>query len=129
MNTSEITNLDIATCDVGKERNYVAERALDPRALKQQNRGYAGTGGVSANNRAAGFVPGFLDTRSGVAVPSRFANGLLAPVHVLEGLPEEWIVERNDEGLAVKACHGVIAGFLRLGRFYSRDEAALAMAA
>lgn len=129
MNTSEITNLDSATRDVDQDRKQVANPALDPRVLQQQNRVYAGTGGISANNRAAGFVPGFLDTRSGVSVPSRFANGLPAPVHVLEGLPEEWIAERNDKGLAVKACQGVIAGFLRLGRFYSRDEAALAMAA
>lgn len=129
MNTSEISNLDIATYELDEDRSQITDRALEARVLQQQNRVYAGSGGISANNQAAGFVPGFLDTRSGVAVPSRFANGLAAPVHVLEGLPDEWIAERNDEGLATKACRGVIAGFLRLGRFYSRGEAARAMVA
>jgi hypothetical protein len=106
-----------------------AGRPLDGRGLREQNRVYAGTGGVSANNRAAGFVPGFLNTRTGVAVTSRFANGRPAPVHVLDGLPEEWIAERSPDGMATKACQGVVAGFVRLGRFYSRDEAARALAA
>ena len=101
---------------------------LDSRRLRAQNRVFAGTGGVSANNRGAGFVPGFMNTHTGIAVASRFANGQPAPVHVLEGLPAEWITERDAKGLAKKACQGVIAGFLHLGRFYSRDEAARAMA-
>lgn len=109
-------------------QKQAAERSLDARVLRRQNRVHAGTAGVSANNRSAGFIPGFLDTRSGVAVPSRFANGLPAPMHVLEGLPDEWIAERNTEGLATRACQGIVAGFLRFGRFYSRDEAARAMA-
>jgi hypothetical protein len=129
MNASKVEELDIATCHAAGNARQAADRSLDSKLLRQQNRVYARTGGVSANNCKEGFVPGFLDTRSGVAVPSRFANGLPAPVHVLEGLPEGWIAERNTEGLATKACQGVIAGFLRFGRFYSRDEAARAVAA
>lgn len=124
MNASTIKDLDSATCHVYGTHKQAADCSLDQKELRQQNRAYAGTGGVSANNCGAGFVPGFLDTRSGVAVRSRFANGLPAPFHALEGLPEEWIAERNTEGLATRACQGVVAGFIRFGRFYSRDEAA-----
>lgn len=129
MNASIIKDADTATYHDDCDRKRAAVSALGPEVLRQQNRVYGGTGGVSANNRKAGFVPGFLDTRSGVAMASRFANGLPAPVHVLEGLPEEWIAERDTKGLAIKACQGVIAGFIRFGRFYSRDEAARLMAA
>lgn len=103
--------------------------SLDSDRLREQNGVYAGTGGVSANNRSAGFVPGFLNTRTGVAVASCFADGQPATVHVLDGLPGEWIAERNAQGLATKACTGVVAGFLRLGTFYSREQAAQWMAA
>ena len=101
---------------------------LDADLLRQQNRTFAGTNGVSANARRQGFVPGYLDTRSGTAVESRFSDGRPAPVHVLEGLPDEWVAERNANGLAIRARRGIVAGFIRQGRFFSRSDAALALA-
>ncbi len=43
------------------------------------------------------------------------SDGALAPMHLLAGLPREWVVTRGDsnEVLAVKAT--VIAGFLHAG--------------
>jgi hypothetical protein len=69
-------------------------------------------------------VPGYLDTESGVAVISRFADGRPAPVHVLDGLPEDWVSCRYASGEVAAARAGVIAGFIRGGRFYTREEAA-----
>jgi len=103
-------------------------RAMTDERLKKENRTYGGTGGVSSGNRTAGFIPAFCDTATGRVEPSRLGDGSPAPMHLLVGLPEEWIVARGegDQVLAVKAT--VIAGFLRAGAFYTRAEAARAVA-
>ena len=43
---------------------------------------------------------------------------------MLDGLPDEWIIERDLKGRAVKIKSTVISGFVRLGRFFTRQEAA-----
>ena len=96
--------------------------------LRKENLAYEGTGGVSAGNRAARFIPAFCDTATGRVEPSRLADGRLAPMHLLVGLPPEWVIARGDgnEVLALKST--VIAGFLHAGTFYTRAEAAQAVA-
>jgi hypothetical protein len=97
---------------------------LSRHMLWTENLAYEGSGGVSQRNRSAGFAPAYLDTLTGVAQPSRYADGTLAPVHVLDGLPPHWVAERDARGRVIKASPGIIAGFLREGRFYTRAEAA-----
>ena len=97
--------------------------------LAMQNAQFRGTAGVSGNNRGAGFVPAYMNTVTGETVPSRFADGRPAVVHVLEGLPDNWIGARDPHGCVTRAVDGVIAGFLRDGRFFSREAAAQALAA
>jgi hypothetical protein len=99
-------------------------RAMTGDSLRKENLAYGGTGGVSGGNRTAGFIPAFCDTATGRVEPSRLADGTLAPMHLLCGLPREWVVARGDanEVLAVKAT--VVAGFLHAGAFYTRDQAA-----
>ena len=63
--------------------------------LCQENQAFAGTGGVSANNHQAGFIPAFRDPASGRVEIARFANGNPAPMHLLCGLPQEWVVARH----------------------------------
>jgi hypothetical protein len=92
--------------------------------LASENRQYAGTTGISQNNRSAGFLPAFCDLETLAVEPSRFASGAMAPVHVLDGLPAEWIVSRDDNGRVRSLKGSVIAGFLRDGRFYTREQAA-----
>lgn len=92
--------------------------------LEDQNAAYTGTGGVSHNNRAAGFVPAYQNLATGEAVISRFADGSPSPVHVLDGLPEAWVAARDESGHVYQALTTVIAGFLRGGVFYTRDDAA-----
>jgi hypothetical protein len=100
---------------------------LSRQVLRRQNRTWAGTGGVSRNNGAAGFVPAYRDTLSGDAVVSRFADGTPAPLHLLDGLPDAWVLARDGAGRVIRVRPGVIAGFLRDGRFYTREEAARAL--
>ena len=102
-------------------------RVMTGDSLRKENLAYGGTGGVSGGNRTAGFIPAFCDTATGRVEPSRLADGTLAPMHLLAGLPRDWVVAREDgnEVLAVKAT--VVAGFLYDGAFYTRDQAARAV--
>ena len=95
--------------------------------LQMQNARFAGSGGISVNNRAAGFVPAYLNTATGEALASRFGDGRPAPVHVLDGLPESWVAGRDGDGCVARTSEGVIAGFLRNGRFFTREAAAQAV--
>ncbi len=109
-----------------QERERIVKGILSTELLKNQNTVFDGTMGVSRNNREAGFVPAYFDRASGLAVVSRFADGRPAPVHVLDGLPEEWITQKDATGRVTKVRAGVIAGFLRDGCFYTREEAVFA---
>jgi hypothetical protein len=97
---------------------------LTARVLKRQNRRFKGTGGVSQENRSQRFSPAFLDARTGTIFLSRFADGRVAPVHVLDGLPQELVVERAASGRVTAIRESVVAGFIRFGRFYTREQAA-----
>ena len=93
--------------------------------LLHENVVYLGSGGRSQENRASGFRPAFLDTETGLVHPSRFADGRLAPLHLLDGLPDSVKVRRDDGHAEVKAT--LVSGFTREGCFYTRDEAMRAM--
>jgi len=95
--------------------------------LRTENRSFKGTGGVSQENRSLGFIPAFYDSQSHQALVSRFANGTPAPIHVLDGLPVEWVLRRDPSGRVTAVRGSVVAGFLYGGRFYTREEAARAL--
>ncbi len=96
--------------------------------LEQQNREHVGTGGRSQENADLGFRPAFLDFETQTIYLSRFANGRLAPFHLLDGLPDDVVVDRAPSGRVVAAKATLIAGFVRNGYFYSRSAAARAAA-
>ncbi|MEA3278744.1 MAG: hypothetical protein U9Q81_26280 [Pseudomonadota bacterium] len=96
--------------------------------LERENETFSGTGGVSAGNRSRGFWPAFRDERTGRVFVSRFGDGRFAPMHLLDGLPEDLVLTRSAGGQVLAVKETVISGFLRSGRFYSRTEAALALA-
>ncbi|MBL3529125.1 MAG: hypothetical protein JMN27_16095 [gamma proteobacterium endosymbiont of Lamellibrachia anaximandri] len=96
---------------------------LSSHSLRYENHLFAKTRGISARNRDQGFLPAFRDTRSGLCVVSCFADGCPAPVHILDGLPDDWVGSRDANGHVLKAHAEIISGFLRNGRFYTREEA------
>jgi hypothetical protein len=104
--------------------------AMKPRALltddalRRETHAYRGTGGTSEESREQGFVPAFRDVASGRVYLSRFANGQPAPLHVVAGLPDEVVVRRDATGRVVAVKGTVVAGFVRQGRFYTREQAA-----
>ena len=93
------------------------------RQLFDENLRFQGTGGVSGENGALGFQPAFLDRDTGEVHASRFADGRPAPLHVLDGLPRTLITARSASGHVLRTKASLVSGFLRLGRFYTREEA------
>lgn len=106
------------------EREKTTRGILSRQLLRRENQAYAGTLGVSQNNSAVGFVPGYCDTLTGEAIISRFADGRPCPVHILDGLPLSWVALRDASGRVLSAREGIVAGFILDGCFYTRAQAA-----
>ena len=99
---------------------------LTHQLLHLQNPVFRGSGGVSDENRSLGFRPAFYDMETGQVHPSCFANGVSAPMHLLDGLPAELVLARLDNGRVTAIKAGVVAGFMRHGHFFTRAQAARA---
>jgi hypothetical protein len=100
---------------------------MNQQRLVEENALHAGTGGRSQENSGLGFRPAFFDYASQKLYLSRFADGRLAPIHLLDGLPEEAIVDRAPSGRVIAARASIVAGFERNGYFYTRKAAAKAV--
>ena len=103
-------------------------RLMTEQLLRRQNADHAGTGGRSDGNRGLGFRPAFFDFDTQTIYLSRFADGRLAPFHLLDGLPEDVVVDRTPSGRVVAAKASLVAGFERQGYFFTRTAAARAAA-
>lgn len=101
-------------------------RQLTQHLLERETETFRGSGGISQENRCLGFRPAFLDTQTCAVYPSCFANGSPAPFHLIDALPDDAVAQRDASGRAtlLKTC--VVSGFVRDGRFYTREEAAAA---
>lgn len=104
-------------------------RAITQPRLERETEAYRGSGGISQENGGYGFRPAFLDTESRRVYPCRFADGRPAPLHLIEGLPDELVAARDGAGRVVGIKATVIAGFVLADRFYTRAEAAAFVAA
>jgi hypothetical protein len=104
-------------------------KALSSTVLQHQNQRFQGTGGRSQENRGRGFRPAFMDADTLAIYASCFADGRLAPFHLIDGLPDVLIVARFSSGRVAALKASVIPGFIREDRFYTRDEAAQCVSA
>jgi len=95
--------------------------------LCAQSDSYRGTGGCSDENQSIGFRPAFLDAETGIVHCSCFLDGNPAPVHLLDGLPDDVVVSRDESGRATLVKGSLVPGFVRLGKFYTREQAAAAV--
>lgn len=100
------------------------QSTMTPARLMRQNERHRGSGGRSKENRVQGFRPAFMDLATRVVYASRFTDGHPAPFHLLDGLPGELVTGRDTRGRVTAVKGSVVAGFVRGGRFYSREEAA-----
>jgi len=96
---------------------------LTQTSLALETARYRGTGGVSENNRSRGFQPAFIDRDTETVYLSRFPDGRPAPCHLLDGLPAELVLARNEQGRVMRVKSSVVSGFVRDERFYTRDKA------
>lgn len=85
---------------------------------------YQGSGGVGAENQEFGFRPAFLDRDSGQFLLARDASGTPAAVHRFDGLPDEWVLRRDQAGRPMAVKPSVVPGFVRDGFFFTREQAA-----
>lgn len=102
--------------------------AMTEMVLERENDAFRGSGGISSNCRFYSFSPAFLDSETDTVYLSRFADGTPAPIHLLDGLPEEVVVGRDPAGKVVSVKPSIISGFIREGRFFSREAAAARIA-
>lgn len=80
-----------------------------------------------AQIRVSGFLPAFYDRATMTVEVSRFTNGALAPVHLLDSVPADWVAKRCANGKIVALKESIAAGYLCDGFFYSPDEVAIAL--
>ena len=120
-------NKDVSCLAIPEKQ--AADQLFTKASLEKENLVFCGTPGVSRENSGSGFKPAFCDSETGRVEISRFQNGQPAPVHVLEGLPECWIVEWDANSRATAIMHTVISGFVRGNCFYTRAQAADAVQA
>ena len=108
-------------------RPHRSRRSWTNNDLRVQSDAYRSTGGCSEENGDFGFRPAFRDDDTGIVYRARFLDGNPAPFHVLDGLPEELVVSRAESGRVIAVKGSLVSGFVRAGRFYTRDEAAAAV--
>jgi hypothetical protein len=109
-------------------RTHRVEQPLTRASLARENVSYHGTGGVSESNRCLSFRPAFIDRATGTVYRSRFADGRLAPCHLVDGLPAELVLARNEQGRVTQVKSSVVSGFVRGEHFYTRAAAAALVA-
>ena len=97
--------------------------------LARENERWQGSGGRSDENREFGFRPAFFDYASQKLYLSRFPDGRPAPLHLVDGLPDEVVVDRAPGGRVLSVRASLVSGFERNGMFYTRKAAARALAA
>jgi hypothetical protein len=108
--------------------NDIMKNLMNELRLRLENIRHAGSGGRSQQNAGLGFHAAFLDCDTMSIYPSRFRDGRLAPMHLLDGLPDDVVVERAPSGRVLAAKSTLVSGFERNGFFYTRSAAARAAA-
>jgi hypothetical protein len=127
MNKQENANCRTPDGEATQQARRTSQGICGIPLLEEENRRFADSPGISINNRGSGFLPAFKNSLSGYSVVSRFADGCPAPIHIIDGLPDEWLEGRDINGEAIGIRPHIISGFLRNGRFYTREEVSLAV--
>ena len=73
--------------------------------------------------RALGFLPAFYDFATCTLHASRRPDGRPAATHDLDGLPDEVVVLRSEDGRVIAVKSSLTAGFERNGYFFTHATA------
>ena len=79
----------------------------------------SGASSTSTEISQSDFIPAYYDTETDTVYLSRFSDGRVAPVHVLDGIPRQLLHQGDTDELSGK----VIVGFVFNDRFYTRGQA------
>ena len=117
--------VDVTRGLLQSDQEVHVRHSLTTSALALESANYRGPRGQSSAkiNRGAGFQPAFIDRQSGSVHLSRFPDGRRAPCHLLDGLPDELVIARDERGRVTCVKGSVVSGFVHGGWFYTRDEA------
>jgi hypothetical protein len=77
---------------------------------------------ISFLDLAFGFFPAFRDIMTGRTHLATNADGTIASMHVLDGLPREWADEFDTTGQIISLRDGIMAGFMRGDSFFTLDD-------
>lgn len=102
--------------------------SLTPGTIAQESEHFRGTGGESSVCGNCGFVPAFRDEDTGAVFRACNRDGRPAPVHMLDGLPDEVVISRDTSGRVTAVKASLTSGFLLHGCFYDRVQAAALLA-
>lgn len=105
-----------------------ADAPLTPGRIRDERRWYADTGGESSVCAQEGLAPGFRDEETGRVYRACFRDGRAAPMHLLDGLPDDVVLARDGRGRVLAVKPTLVSGFIYCGCFYSRAEAAAMVA-
>lgn len=90
-------------------------------AVEQQDI-YHPFNGMVFSDISFGFMPAFKNLKDQKIHLSIDRNGELSVMHLLDGLPECWIKEKDEKGVAQTLKSEIIAGFMRHSEFYTLNE-------
>ena len=88
----------------------------------QQQAVYYKFNGLVFSDISFGFMPAFKNLKDQTIHLSVDQNGELSVMHLFDGLPDSWIKEKDDQGIALTLKNEVIAGFMRNAKFYTLSE-------
>ena len=94
------------------------------RSLVEESARFVGSCGDSATATQHHFLPAFCNRADGRVELAKLPNGQNAPMHLICALPEAWASKCDSDGTVVELIDGIVAGFVRNGHFYTREEAA-----
>ncbi len=69
-----------------------------------------------------GFLPAFRDLTTGETHLSVYPDGSCAMIHLLDGLPLDWVTEWDEQGRILALKDSIVAGFMRGSGFYTLDD-------
>lgn len=69
-----------------------------------------------------GFMPAFYDPKTEEVHLATYEDGQPAVIHVLDGIPGDWVSEWGVDGRPVALKTGIIAGYMRSGAFFTLDD-------
>lgn len=94
------------------------DRTTQPQALP---------GAAVFGDLSFGFMPAFKNINNQEIHLCTYEDGALSVVHILDGLPWHWVQEWGEDRRPLSLIPGIIAGFMRCGRFYTLHELSSAL--